>query len=168
MRASDQNYYHHHPNNKALVNCCTIDWFTEWPEEALRTVAGHFLNTLEMEEATRSGLVDVCVQMQEMVTAMTQQYRSEMGRFYYVTPTSYLELISSVFGSTELRSQDMAGRVCDGSNIEDAYFLISVAIMAIVGFFTFMLVTIVVLKLRRQVHEAHVQRRLREFDHRFP
>jgi dynein heavy chain, axonemal len=19
----------------ALVNCCTIDWFTEWPEEAL-------------------------------------------------------------------------------------------------------------------------------------
>ncbi len=22
----------------ALVNCCTIDWFTEWPEEALINV----------------------------------------------------------------------------------------------------------------------------------
>jgi dynein heavy chain, axonemal len=23
----------------SLVNCCTIDWFTEWPAEALRSVA---------------------------------------------------------------------------------------------------------------------------------
>jgi dynein heavy chain len=23
----------------SLVNCCTIDWFTEWPEEALLNVA---------------------------------------------------------------------------------------------------------------------------------
>lgn len=23
----------------SLVNCCTIDWFTEWPEEALVSVA---------------------------------------------------------------------------------------------------------------------------------
>ena len=22
----------------SLVNCCTIDWFTEWPEEALEGV----------------------------------------------------------------------------------------------------------------------------------
>ena len=33
----------------ALVNCCTIDWFTEWPEDALRTVRPlepHFLGTI--------------------------------------------------------------------------------------------------------------------------
>ena len=23
----------------SLVNCCTIDWFTEWPEEALLSVS---------------------------------------------------------------------------------------------------------------------------------
>ena len=23
----------------SLVNCCTIDWFTEWPKEALMSVA---------------------------------------------------------------------------------------------------------------------------------
>lgn len=27
----------------SLVNCCTIDWFSEWPEEALKSVARNFL-----------------------------------------------------------------------------------------------------------------------------
>jgi dynein heavy chain len=27
----------------SLVNCCTIDWFSEWPQEALRSVARNFL-----------------------------------------------------------------------------------------------------------------------------
>lgn len=26
----------------ALVNCCTIDWFREWPAEALASVATSF------------------------------------------------------------------------------------------------------------------------------
>lgn len=28
----------------SLVNCCTIDWFREWPDEALRSVARSFYN----------------------------------------------------------------------------------------------------------------------------
>lgn len=32
----------------SLVNCCTIDWFSEWPEEALHSVAQNFLATIEM------------------------------------------------------------------------------------------------------------------------
>jgi dynein heavy chain len=27
----------------SLVNCCTIDWFSAWPEEALRSVATRFV-----------------------------------------------------------------------------------------------------------------------------
>lgn len=36
----------------SLVNCCTLDWFTEWPEEALIEVAKGFLaeNDLELED----------------------------------------------------------------------------------------------------------------------
>jgi hypothetical protein len=33
----------------SLVNCCTIDWFTEWPQQALRSVAVHFLDSVEMD-----------------------------------------------------------------------------------------------------------------------
>jgi dynein heavy chain len=44
----------------ALVNCCTIDWFSEWPEDALRSVAVRFLNDLpdlDADDATMDGLV---------------------------------------------------------------------------------------------------------------
>ena len=33
----------------SLVNCCTIDWFTDWPAEALRSVADHFLLDVDVE-----------------------------------------------------------------------------------------------------------------------
>ncbi|RHY56820.1 hypothetical protein DYB38_001612 [Aphanomyces astaci] len=79
----------------SLVNCCTIDWFTEWPEEALRSVADHFLVDIEMPSAMKTGLVDVCVDMQERVSQMSKEFLQSLRRHYYVTPTSYLELINT-------------------------------------------------------------------------
>lgn len=34
----------------SLVNCCTIDWFNEWPQDALVSVAEKFLKPIEMED----------------------------------------------------------------------------------------------------------------------
>lgn len=35
----------------ALVNCCTIDWFSEWPADALQSVAIRFISDLpELDE----------------------------------------------------------------------------------------------------------------------
>ena len=31
----------------SLVNCCTLDWFDQWPEEALRSVSLKFISGLE-------------------------------------------------------------------------------------------------------------------------
>ncbi len=36
----------------ALVNCTNIDWFHEWPEEALVSVSNRFLNQAESELLT--------------------------------------------------------------------------------------------------------------------
>ncbi len=36
----------------ALVNCTNIDWFHEWPEEALVSVSNRFLNMAESELLT--------------------------------------------------------------------------------------------------------------------
>jgi len=33
----------------SLVNCCTLDWFTEWPEEALVEVAKGYLSENDLE-----------------------------------------------------------------------------------------------------------------------
>lgn len=82
----------------SLVNCCTIDWFTEWPEEALRSVANFFLESVELEDHVKQGVVDVCVDMQVRVVSLSRKYLKEMARHYYVTPTSYLELINTFKG----------------------------------------------------------------------
>ncbi|KAJ1435246.1 dynein heavy chain, partial [Ochromonadaceae sp. CCMP2298] len=79
----------------SLVNCCTIDWFTEWPEEALRSVANFFFEKVDLDAKTKAGVVDVCVDMQVRVVQLSKRYIAEMGRYYYVTPTSYLELINT-------------------------------------------------------------------------
>lgn len=34
----------------SLVNCCTIDWFTEWPQEALLSVAETFFEAVDLGE----------------------------------------------------------------------------------------------------------------------
>ena len=58
----------------SLVNCCTIDWFTAWPEEALRSVAKTFLEAEELDDGQRKGLIDVCVDMQERVAKLSESY----------------------------------------------------------------------------------------------
>ena len=77
----------------SLVNCTTIDWFHQWPAEALRQVATHFLRDVSLDEAVKDGVVDVCVDMQERVNALSVDYLHAVKRYNYVTPTSYLELI---------------------------------------------------------------------------
>jgi len=31
----------------SIVNCCTIDWFTEWPKEALLSVSKSAVETVD-------------------------------------------------------------------------------------------------------------------------
>jgi dynein heavy chain len=41
----------------SLVNCCTLDWFSRWPEEALLFVSREFLKDLpDVDEEVREGL----------------------------------------------------------------------------------------------------------------
>ena len=79
-----------------LVNCTTIDWFLPWPEEALKTTAIKlFQNIPELDGAYRDGVVKLCVDMQQRVRDLSNRYYQELRRYYYVTPTSYLELLST-------------------------------------------------------------------------
>jgi len=93
----------------AIVNCCTIDWFMEWPEEALRGVATHFLQKVDLAQDVFSGVVEICVRMQESVFELTDRFRREVQRHYYVTPTSYLELINSFKDVLASKRDDVSG-----------------------------------------------------------
>jgi len=77
----------------SLVNCCTIDWFSEWPHEALLSVSEAKIGSLD--EPNISHVLDMCVFIHQSVADILPEYYSETGRKSYVTPTSYLELLDT-------------------------------------------------------------------------
>ncbi|XP_067302544.1 dynein axonemal heavy chain 12 [Pseudorasbora parva] len=79
----------------SLINCCTIDWFQPWPEEALERVANKFLETLELSDLERQEVVPICKTFHTSAIDLSHRFLSELGRHNYVTPTSYLELIAA-------------------------------------------------------------------------
>ncbi|XP_070695267.1 dynein axonemal heavy chain 12 [Pempheris klunzingeri] len=79
----------------SLINCCTIDWFQPWPEEALERVANSFLESLDMSENERQEVIPICKTFHTSAKQLSQRFLSELGRHNYVTPTSYLELIAA-------------------------------------------------------------------------
>ncbi|KAM4651998.1 dynein axonemal heavy chain 12 [Discoglossus pictus] len=79
----------------SLINCCTIDWFQPWPEDALERVAVKFLETLEMTSNERLEVVPICKHFHTSAIALSDKFLKELGRHNYVTPTSYLELIAA-------------------------------------------------------------------------
>jgi len=79
----------------SLVNCCTIDWFDRWPAEALLAVATRLTEEVDLGETKqREAITNTCVDVHLIVGDMTIRFREELRRFFYVTPTSYLEFIS--------------------------------------------------------------------------
>uniref|UniRef100_A0A4W6F8M2 Dynein axonemal heavy chain 1 n=1 Tax=Lates calcarifer TaxID=8187 RepID=A0A4W6F8M2_LATCA len=94
----------------SLVTCCTIDWFSAWPEEALQAVATSFLNELPELEASpmaMRGLTLMCVKIHQMVARKCEQYLAELSRYNYVTPKSYLELLKIFSDLTGRKKQEL-------------------------------------------------------------
>ncbi|XP_055022499.1 LOW QUALITY PROTEIN: dynein axonemal heavy chain 6-like [Boleophthalmus pectinirostris] len=79
----------------SLVNCCTIDWFIQWPREALLSVSQAFFQNIDFGSALlKQSFSTMCVEIHVSVSDMAERYYSELRRRYYTTPTSYLELIN--------------------------------------------------------------------------
>ncbi|CAG9462898.1 unnamed protein product [Pedinophyceae sp. YPF-701] len=80
--------------NPSLINCCTIDWFTAWPSDALQAVAQQFLKDVDLQPEQRESIVGICQHFHLSMQDASLRFREELGRYNYVTPTSYLELLS--------------------------------------------------------------------------
>lgn len=81
----------------SLVNCCTIDWFQEWPDEALQSVAARFLSSsnLGLKPEVEPKLINFFQFIHQSIERMSVEFLNKMKRPFYVTPTSYLELLST-------------------------------------------------------------------------
>ncbi len=83
----------------SLINCCTIDWYDEWPSEALRVVAethlavSDFGTDEERSMTLHRSISSACVDIHKSIEDASARYLLELRRHYYVTPRSYIELI---------------------------------------------------------------------------
>ncbi|XP_076154706.1 dynein axonemal heavy chain 17-like isoform X2 [Alosa pseudoharengus] len=78
----------------SVVNCTSIDWFQEWPEEALVSVSARFLSETEgiMPEIKES-LSQFMAYVHKTANEMSKSYLSSDRRYNYTTPKTFLEQI---------------------------------------------------------------------------
>lgn len=100
----------------ALVNCCTIDWYFEWPLDALVSVAERFIGEVEQPETVKGQ----CVELVKYFHTNTQEWAAEflksLKRNYYVTPTSYIEMIQQFRSLLQEKSEEVRSQQFKYSN----------------------------------------------------
>ncbi|KAJ3210279.1 Dynein heavy chain 7, axonemal [Dinochytrium kinnereticum] len=79
----------------SIVNCCTIDWFQAWPEDALQAVAKQFLGELTLNSFTSEAVCQMCRYFHQSSINLSEKFLASLSRHNYVTPTSYLELLNA-------------------------------------------------------------------------
>ncbi|XP_055593622.1 dynein axonemal heavy chain 12 [Uranotaenia lowii] len=77
----------------SLVNCCTINWFDAWPEDALEKVAEMYMKELDVELSIKQSIVVTCKHFHVVARNMSAEFTADTGRVTYITSASYLELI---------------------------------------------------------------------------
>jgi dynein heavy chain len=105
-----------------LINCTSIDWFHEWPEDALIGVAQRFLSEVEVlpDEEMQAKISQHMAFVHLSIHQANQDFKARERRNNYTTPTSFLELIKFykglLTGKTESIS-DQIERLSNGLNI---------------------------------------------------
>ncbi|CAF1022140.1 unnamed protein product [Brachionus calyciflorus] len=94
----------------ALINCCSIDWFSEWPDEALELVALKYLDDLDVNEEIKEQIVQVYKIFHQESINLSIKYYDEMQRRVYIIPTSYLEAIKTFKNLLDSKRKDVQTR----------------------------------------------------------
>lgn len=63
-----------------IVNCTTIIWYREWPDEGLQAVAQKMISGMEIEANTSRNLVQVCKFFHKNVKEISDLYKKAEGR----------------------------------------------------------------------------------------
>lgn len=70
-------------------------YLQNWPADALLAVAKNLLNTIDLTDHERSVCINMCQMFHTSTQDLSIEFEIRLQRKTYVTPTSYLELIST-------------------------------------------------------------------------
>jgi len=102
-----------------VVNCTNIDWFHEWPQEALESVSLRFLGEIKyiQEDAQRESISKFMSYVHMSVNELGKEYLLNERRYNYTTPKSFLEQITlydSLLGKKSAELQASVERLENG------------------------------------------------------
>eukprot|EP00698_Gefionella_okellyi_P007648 TRINITY_DN186_c0_g2_i1.p1 TRINITY_DN186_c0_g2~~TRINITY_DN186_c0_g2_i1.p1 ORF type:complete len:2597 (+),score=793.21 TRINITY_DN186_c0_g2_i1:164-7954(+) len=96
----------------SLVNCCTIDWFSQWPQDALHSVAKRFFESVDFGvDGMQDAISKLCMYIHMTVTQTSSKFYQELRRYNYTTPTSYLELINLYITMLSEQREMLRGKI---------------------------------------------------------
>ena len=79
----------------AIVNCTSINWFHDWPQEALMSVSKKFLDEQKsLPKEIIPPIGEFMAHVHNSSTQMSKTYLANDKRYNYTTPKSFLELIN--------------------------------------------------------------------------
>eukprot|EP00884_Botryococcus_braunii_P021122 jgi/Botrbrau1/7694/Bobra.0159s0132.1 len=92
----------------SLIACCSIDWFTEWPPEALLSLSQKYLARVDLGESSlKAALASACVTVHTAVAPIADRFYRELRRRFFVTPTAYLDLIHLFLALLRAKTMEM-------------------------------------------------------------
>lgn len=96
----------------ALVNCTSIDWFHEWPEEALLSVSKRFVSEIELLDPTLHEPISTFMShVHKTVNDVSNDYLIYERRYNYTTPKSFLEQIYLYKNMLNKRNHELKGKI---------------------------------------------------------
>ncbi|XP_052121255.1 dynein beta chain, ciliary-like [Frankliniella occidentalis] len=96
----------------SIINCTAINWFHEWPQEALMSVSIRFLEELEpLPEPLRDSVARFMAYVHTSVNQASRQYLQSDRRYNYTTPKSFLEQISLYSRLLTTKNAELAAKV---------------------------------------------------------
>lgn len=83
-------------NFPGLISNTTIDWFFEWPKEALLSVGNYlFSNYKLVEEDVRPSLIEHMVEVHLSLREFSNEALQSQKRYIYTTPKNFLDYIKA-------------------------------------------------------------------------
>uniref|UniRef100_A0A665X1X3 Dynein, axonemal, heavy chain 9 n=1 Tax=Echeneis naucrates TaxID=173247 RepID=A0A665X1X3_ECHNA len=96
----------------AVVNCTAIDWFHEWPQEALESVSYRFLQEVEnIDPKVKESVSKFMAYVHMSVNQMSKEYLANERRYNYTTPKSFLEQIKLYRSLLGQKSKDLTTKM---------------------------------------------------------
>lgn len=101
-------------NFPSLVSCTSLLWVLPWSDGALSSVATSFLRdstNIELTQEQKTSVSNICVEFHLSVNEASKRFKAELGRNFYVTPISYMQLLQNLERLLLKKQQDSLGLI---------------------------------------------------------